>query len=239
LRLLIILPALLLILPASAQEPVRQSRTIRILFLNAPQNAPATAHLHDGSASQQVDLPRMNLSLPYKVPVGPLKLRLLATPVADPKLVPPAAPAAVIPETMGDAYLLCISDPANAIMPVSVAVVDAGKETFRDGQMMWFNLTPHTVGGILGKEKVTLKPHARVLVDAPADEAASYPASIFYMIQGDKRVHPICETRWLHDPRSRHLVFVFTETGRRLPRILSFADYRPPPPPEKKPTETP
>lgn len=230
LRLLILLPVLALILPASAKEKEKKTvptRTVRILFLNAPPDAPRAAHLHDGSSSQQVELPRMNLSATYKVPAGTLTLHLLAAPVNRPDQVPSGAPAAEIPEEFGDAYLLCISDPANPVVPLRVEVVDAGENKFRDGQMLWFNLTPHTVVGTLGDEKLSLKPLGRTLVDAPTAEADSYPATISYMIKGDERVHPICETRWLHDPRSRHLVFVFTEAGRRLPRILGFADFRP------------
>jgi len=232
LRLLILLPALALILPAAAQEPVKKSRMIRILFLNAPQSAPKTAHLHDGSTSQEVELPRMNLSPLYEVPTGPLNLRLLDKSVEDPKQIPDKAPAALIPETIGDAYLLCISDPNNPVLPVRIDVVDAGNEKFRDGMMLWFNLTPHSIGGMLGKEKIQIKPHARVLVNAPVDKEDSYPVILLYMIKGDEKIYPICETRWMHDPRSRQLVFVFSEADRRLPRIRGFADFRPPPPAE-------
>jgi len=230
------LPALLLMLPLSAQEESKQTRTIRILFLNAPDDAPSTVHLHDGITSQEVELPRMNLSALYQVPAGPLKLRLLAAPVEDPKLVPPEAPTILIQETIGDAYLLCFSDPDNSVVPVRVKVVDAGKEKFRNGQMMWFNLTPHAIGGKLGDKKLRLKPYGREIVDAPAlGEEGSYPAIISYMIKGDERVHPICETRWMHDMSYRHLVFVFTETDQRLPRIMGFSDFRPPPPPKPNP----
>ena len=231
-KLLILLMASLVVLPADAQESANKFRTVRILFINAPQTAPKTAHLHDGKSSQVVELPRMNLSAIYKVPAGPLNLRLLDKVIEDPKQIPANAPMALIPETMGDAYLFCISDPANASVPLRMVAVDAGKEKFRDGQMMWFNLTPHAIGGILGKEKLKLQPNGMVLVDAPVNGPDSYPAVISYIIKGDERVHPICETRWLHDPKTRQLVFVFTETGRRLPRILGFADYGPPPPTE-------
>jgi hypothetical protein len=238
LRLLVILPALALILPLSAQEKAKQTRTVRFLFLNAPQNAPYKVHLHDGLTSQEVELPRMNLSPIYDVPSGPLKLRLLAAPVEDPKLVPPEAPGILIPETIGDAYLLCFSDPANPVLPVQIKVVDAGKGNFRDGQMMWFNLTPYAIGGKLGDKRLILKPHGRELVDAPdLGEEGCYSAVISFMITGDNRVHPICETRWMHDMSCRHLVFVFIEPDRRLPRITGFSDFRPPPPPNPKPEE--
>ncbi|HEX5790058.1 MAG TPA: hypothetical protein VFY13_02845 [Luteolibacter sp.] len=236
-HLLFFLLACLLILPASAEEEAVPTRTIRILFLNAPQNAPTTAHLHDGTASREVQLPSMNLSPIYEVPAGLLNLRLLAQAVEDPKQIPDKAPAALIPETMGDAYLLCISDPDNPIVPVRVEVVDAGKNTFRDGQMIWCNLTPFEITGTLGNEKLKITPQERVIMNAPLDESGSYLVSISYTIQGNEQVHPISETRWMHDPNTRQLVFVFTEAGRRLPRIQSFADFRPQS--EKKPADKP
>ncbi len=229
-RLLAVLMVSTLAVPVASGQPAGGTRTVRILFLNAPPGAPHTAHLHDGSTCREVELPRMNLSAVYELPGGPLQVRLLATPVADPKQIPVGTPAAAIPESIGDAYLLCFSDPANPVMPVRIDVVDAGKEKFSDGMMLWFNLTPHAIGGMLGKEKVRLKPQERALVKAPIDEQDSYPVIILHMIKGDDQIYPICETRWVHDPRSRQLVFVFAEPGRRLPRVVGVPDYRTPPP---------
>jgi hypothetical protein len=228
--LVIIMTAFLLssfIATAFAQQKPKETRTVRLLYLNAPSDAPRTLHLHDGSTSQEVQLPRMNLSPIYEVPAGSLKLRLLLTPVETPELIPTNAPAVMIPETIGDAYLLCFSDPANPVVPLQVKVVDAGKDKFNNGQSQWFNLTQHTVAGKLGDKKVMLKPQARAIVDAPVRGDESYPVSISYMIKGDDRIHPICQTRWMNDMSSRHLVFVFTEPDRKLPRILGFADFRP------------
>lgn len=228
------IPALLsvfsLLLSAASGEPARGTRAIRILFLNASNQAPRTAHLFDGRSSHEVELSRMNLSPVYKLPGGALQLHLLAQSVTNSKQIPAKAPAALIPETMGDAYLLCLADPENPILPLRIDVVDAGKEKFRDGMMMWFNLTPHSVAGKVGTEKVQLRPDSRVLVKPPTDEADSYPVIMLHMIRGDDQVYPICETRWMHDPKSRQLVFVYEEAGKRLPRIQGFPDFRPPPP---------
>jgi len=236
-RLRTLFPALLLLLPSSAREETTQTRTIRLLFHNAPGNAPRAVHLHDGKTSQEVQLPRMNLSPIYRIPGGALKLRMLAAPVGDPESIPQEAPAIFIPETIGDAYLLCFFDPDIPVVPVRVRVVDAGEEKFRNGQMLWINLTPHAVGGTLGDKKLTLNPNGRQIVDAPGDGEESYPVVISYMMDGDNRVYPICQTRWIQDMRSRHLVFVFTEPDRRLPRIRGVPDFRPPPPPDRKPAE--
>ena len=46
--------------------------------------------------------------------------------------------------------------------------------------------------------------------------------------------YPLCETKWLHDTRSRTLFFVVSQPGSRTPRVLGFPDYRDAP--EKKET---
>jgi len=235
-RLLIFLPVLLLLLPLSAQEEAGQTRTIRILFLNAPDNAPRTVHLYDGQRSQEVQLPRMNLSPIYQVPAGPLKLRMVATAVEDPELLPAEAPSVEISESIGDAYLFCVSDPANPVVPVRMNVLDAGKEKFRNGQMLWSNLTTHEISGVMGDAELALPPLGTAIVDAPTSESGSYPVDLSYKTKDDQGPKPLCQTRWMHDARSRHLVLVFDEPDRRLPRILGFPDFRPPP---KVPAETP
>lgn len=219
---------LILTLAGAAQEGGGEPRTVRFLFLNAPAGAPAALHLFDGRASREVELPRMNLSDPYPVPAGPLRLRLLGKPAASPEEVPAKAPSIVLPAEVIDAYLLVSSDPSNTVAPVRVQVVDARQGGFRNGQILWFNLTPHEVAGRIGVGKVALKPRSSVVSDAPAQGRESYPVVLSYKPAGDDRIHPICETSWLHDPRSRKLAFVFEEPGRRAPRVLAFVDHRPP-----------
>jgi hypothetical protein len=164
------------------------------------------------------------------LPAGSLTLRLLAEPVEKPELIPVDAPTVLIPETIGDAYLLCSPDPANPVVPVQMRVVDAGEEKFRVGQMLWFNQTSHEIGGKLGDKEVLIKPMESAIVDSPTSDSNSYAVIISYRIKDGEDFLPITETRWMHDPRSRQLVFIFNEEGKRLPRIQSFTDFPVPPP---------
>lgn len=218
---------LILVVIASAtfgKEP--QTRTCRILFLDGPDNAPSTLHLFDGARSQEVELPRMNLSPVYELPPGNLTLSLLTAPPADPTKLPPGAPSAKVPETFIDFYLLVSSDPSNKVAPVSMQVINAGMDRLRAGQMLWFNLTEHQVGGVLGSEKLAMQPKSTVTIDPPVSGAKDYPVNLAYRIQGKEHLYPICETKWLHDPRSRSLAFIFNKPGVRTPRVLVFADFR-------------
>lgn len=205
-----------------------KERTCRILFLERPSDAPATLHLFDGKASREVDLPGMNLSRVYDLPPGKISLALLPTPLSNPEELPPGAPSAPVPEAAADIYLLVMSDPANKVAPVSLQVVDAGAAKLRRGRTLWFNLTPLTIGGRLGSETIILKPASRTVMDAPRSDAGDYPVSLAYRMEGKEHLYPICETRWLHDPRGRNLGFVIARPGSRTPRVLVFPDFREP-----------
>ena len=111
-----------LLLPAAAFAAKAPEHTCRILFLDGPDDAPAILQLFDGAKCREVDLPRMNFSKVYQLPGGPLKLRLLPDPPADPANVPPEAPGVTVAEGIADFYLLVTSDPANPIAPVRMQV---------------------------------------------------------------------------------------------------------------------
>lgn len=210
-----------------AQEAAKQ-RTCRILYLDRPSTAPETMHLFDGSASREVDLPGMNLSKVYPLPPGKISLALLSAPLANPEELPPGAPSTSVPESATDIYLLVISDPSNKVAPVCLQVVDASAAKLSRGKTLWFNLTEYTVGGTLGIEKLVIKPMSRAVADAPRKEAGDYPVSLAYRMEGNEHLYPICETRWLHDPRGRNLGFVIARPGSRTPRVLVFPDFREP-----------
>lgn len=223
-RCFILLLALCFFTTAHAEKtPVR---TCRILFLNGPDSAPDTLHLFDGTRSQEVDLPRMNLSKIYELPSGPLTLRLLGKPIADPKDLPPNAPSAIVAETMLDLYLLVTSDPANTTAPVRVQVISANADQLKAGQMLWFNLTEHDIGGTVGSQKLVLRAQSRQVMEAPARQSEGYAVNLNYRRAGNDSLYPLCETQWQHDPRSRSLAFVMVEAAARTPRILVFPDYR-------------
>ena len=92
--------------------------------------------------------------------------------------------------------------------------------------MLWFNLTDKAVAGKIGGHRITLKPGSREVVKEPRSGKGDYPVEVYFLIKGDDYIHPLCETQWRHDPRSRALVFVMPDKSRRAPRIFSFSDYR-------------
>ncbi len=209
----------------SAQEKVTK-RNCRILFLNPPADAPAKLQLYDGTTCQEVDMPEMNFSKLYTVAGGNLTLRFLRAPVVKPEEVPAGVPMSNVSENVTDCYLVVSGDPSNPVIPIRFQVIDAGEQKFRKGQMMWYNLTDQAVGGQVGKQKLAMKSQSRVVLDPPAKTSEAYDVNIAYRIPDDELLHPICQTQWIHDARSRMVVFVYGPGGRSTPQIAGFTDFR-------------
>lgn len=202
------------------------SRTFRILFLAAPEKAPETLHLFDGTGSREVELPRLNFSPVYQLPSEARAVHLLPAAPASPEEIPPGTPMSAIPESVTDFYLLVSSDPANTITPVKMQVIDANPDKFRKGQMLWFNLTANRVGGRVGGRELDLSANSRTITDSPAARSEDYLVNIAYRMPGNERLYPLCETKWRHDPLARTVLFILPQQGNRTPRILGIPDRR-------------
>jgi hypothetical protein len=217
---------LLCLLPSLVFGQSKGARTCRILFLNAADDAPETLQLFDGRASQEVELPRMNLSPLYQLPAGPLVIRMLHSAPATPEEIDPAAPKVAVAEGVTDFYLLVSSDPSNPVVPVKLQVIDADASKFRKGQMLWFNLTPNRIGGRVGTENLAMAGNSKTILSAPASKNEDYSVNLSFRMPGKDQLYPLCETKWLHDTRSRTVLFVVAQEGVRTPRVLGFPDFR-------------
>jgi hypothetical protein len=207
----------------SAQE---RDRTCRILFPNGPDQTAGKYYLYDGKNSQQVTLPRLSLSAVHKLRPGDIRMHLLSSPVTKPEEVPPGAPEVTVTADITDIYLLVSSDSDNKILPLRMRVVNANYDKIRLGEMLWFNLTQKRVAGKIGTSSLQLRENSSAVVKQPATSPGDYPVEIYFRVAGDERTHPLIESQWYHDPRSRFIVFVFDEGRRRAPRVMSFSDFR-------------
>lgn len=226
-----LLLALLFLSPAAGAAE-KSNRTCRILFLNAPDDAPEKLHLFDGLSSQEVELTRMGFSPVYQIRAGDITLALLPkapeppAQAGSPPVIPPEAPKAVIPAATTDFYLLVSSDPSNKIAPVKLQVINANVGNFPRGHMLWYNLTDSKVGGIIGSGKLLIAPNSSTMLPPPAAKMEDYHVNIQFIPPGKDSPEPLCETNWTHDPRSRGVFFILKPSGSLIPRILGFPDFR-------------
>ena len=217
---------IVLLIAAHTISSANATRSCRIVYLNAPDNAPEKLHLFDGKSSQEIELPQINFSPVYRLPGSDLVLKMLPAPEADPKKVSPDAPSVAVPEAVTDFYLLVSSDPANAVAPVKLEVIDATK--FIKGQMLWFNLTANRIDGQIGAEKLALPGNAQAILNPPAVKNEDYNVNISFATPGSDLLQPFCETKWRHEPQARNVFFVVTNEGARAPRVMGLRDQREP-----------
>jgi hypothetical protein len=213
-------------LMVSAQ--VKSPRSCRIIFLKAPQNAPETLQLFDGVTSQEVELPAMNFSPVYEIAAAAKSLRLLSKAPAKPEDISSTAPEVKIAEDVTDFYLFVASDPANSEVPVRFSLIRADQGSFRNGQMLWFNLSDKMVGGQLGSQRLSIAPNARSVIDAPSAQNGDFKVALGFYMPDDKRLYPLTEAKWQFDPTVRKVYFIVNEPGVRAPRVMGFPDRREP-----------
>ena len=204
----------------------KSTRSCRIIFLEAPDNAPEKVFLSDGASVREVELPRMNLSDVYPLAEGDITLRMFSQKITDVAAVPTASPSATISAEVKDFYLLITVDPTNKITPLKMSVINANVENFKKGQMLWFNLTTNKVGGRVGERDLAMDANSRTILDAPSKTKGDYNVNLSFRIPGDERLFPLCETKWQFDDRTRNIYFIVPVAGSRSPRVLGFPDYR-------------
>lgn len=204
-----------------------KSRTCRLVFPERPQAAPKTAYLFDGTKSQSVTLPSMNLSEVIELPDGELTIAMIASPISDPELLPPKAPLLKIPELVTDFYVVITSDPENKVLPVKLNIVDAGAGKLKPGEILWFNFTAHRIAAKLGTADMVVDPGGRAIAKDPVPASGYYVAKFAFQAEGKGAYAPITEQSWWHDSKSRHLGFMY-ESGGKLPKIYFFRDFRDP-----------
>jgi hypothetical protein len=202
----------------------KDARTCRIVFLNAPDDAPAKLHLFDGKKSREVELPNFNFSPVYPLPSGGLILRLLPAEVSDPAQVSTDAPSLAVPETVTDFFIIVSSDPENKIAPVKMEILDATK--LGKGRLLWSNLSPNTFDGQIGSEKLELAANSTLILEPPASKNEDYAVSVSFRMPDDERPRPLVDTKWRQASDGRTVVFVIQKEGARIPRIMGLQDLR-------------
>lgn len=202
-------------------------RSCRLVFPERPEGAPKIAYLFDGSKSQSVSLPSMNLSEVIELPSGDLAIAMLTSAISDPELLPPQAPVLKIPEGVMEFYIIITPDPENKVLPIKMNLVDTGGGKLKPGETLWYNFTGHRIVAKLGSAKMTVDPQGRTISKDPVPASGYYVAQFAYQADGKGEFAPITEQSWWHDSKSRHLGFMYN-SGGKLPKIYFFRDFRDP-----------
>jgi len=210
----------------AADTPGSSSRTCRLIYMQAPLDAPEKVVLVVGKETTEVDLPRLSISnARAKLPVGPVRVYAAAKAPTKAEPLPPETPFVDIPESMGDALVVLLPNGQPGPLSFIMLPVEFNKARAPAGSLMWFNLSDRIIYSRSGDSIVTINPKATAL-EMPRG-AFNEPYYVYVdasPIPPDVENVPIYRGYSMKEPRSRYLLFVVPDPTRIVPRILSIPD---------------
>lgn len=151
-------------LASAADTPGSSTRTCRMLYFQAPFDAPEKVVLVVGKESTDFDLPRLTISAARaKLPSGVVRVyaALKAPTKAEP--LPENTPFTDIPEAMSDALIVLLPTGQPGPLSFIMLPVEFHKNRAPEGAVVWFNLSDRIIYAKLGNATVTVNPKGSAL----------------------------------------------------------------------------
>lgn len=217
------------------------ARDVRLLRIEAPEDAPALVFAVRGETAFEIDTPRLSPSR-RRLQVGAEAARLhlaLERPTRE-RPLPADAPAVDLPP--GEEDLLVILFPREGSGPLAVqglpVAVPSGPG--RAGALLWLNLSPRVVLVNLGSGATPVPPGQGRLILPPVPPGKPHPVLIdLGPARAGEESQPMVRATWLRRDAGRQFLFVLPDAERDVPRIVSVPDLDEPapaaPPPPKAP----
>ena len=204
-----------------------QNRTLRVVFLDRPADAPKSLYLFDGKKSQLIELPKLNLSKIYHIDNASTSLSLTSAKIHSKKSLPSGSPTSQIPAAAKELYLVITSHPENTTNPMKLHLVGTGAQPLQQGEMLFYNLFKRTIEGNIQNHKVQLAPNQQQRIHQAAKTKGSISVQLSFLYrQGKKR--SICNTQWSYTPTQRSIGIIYDTPGKLTPTVQNFLDYRAP-----------
>lgn len=225
-KFLVLLVSGLAALAGAADTPGSSSRSCRLLYVQAPFDAPDKVVLVVGKDSTDVDLPRLCISnARAKLPAGPARVYAATKAPTKEEPLPPNTPFVDIPETMGDALIVLLPTGQPGPLSFIMLPVEFNKTRAPEGAVIWFNLSDRIIYAKLGNAGVTVNPKgtASCMPTVGIDE----PYVVYVdasPVPPETETVPVIRGSWVKEARMRNLLFVVPDSSRTVPRILSIPD---------------
>lgn len=207
------------------------ARSARLLYVEAPEDAPAALHLVVGKDVTRLDLPRLAISSgTAELPPGATRIHLADRAPTRREPLPADAPHVDLPP--GERDILLVLMPAGRPGPLGfkVQAIDFSPARLPEGSVLWMNLSRRTLDARLGSSQARVAPgQSRVMV-SPGSGGSTYPVFVdLAPAAGEAEAQPLLRATWMRDPGRRQLLFVLDDPDRALPRIVSVPHRTPPP----------
>ncbi len=224
-----VLIPLILLLPSLA------ARDVRLLRIEAPEDAPSLVFAVRGESVAEIDTPRLSPSR-RRLAVGAETVRLYLAWERPTKEKPLPADAPAIDLPAGEEDLLVILYPRAGAGPLAVQGLPVAipRDPARAGALLWLNLTSRVVSVNLGSGPTLVPSGQGRLVVPPAAPGKPYPVLIdLGPAKPGEEPQPMVRATWIRRDAGRQFLFVLPDAERDSPRIVSVPDLDDGPPPAK------
>lgn len=210
----------------AADAPGSSSRTCRLLYVQAPFDAPEKVVLVVGKDTTDVDLPRLCISnARAKLPAGPARVYAATKAPTKEEPLPPNTPFVDIPETMGDALIVLLPTGQPGPLSFIMLPVEFNKARAPEGSVIWFNLSDRIIYAKLGNAGVTVNPKGSALSMPTVGIDEPYVVYVDASpVPPETETVPVVRGSWVKEARMRNLLFIVPDPSRTVPRILSIPD---------------
>jgi len=216
---------------AAAQE-ASSARSLRLLYVQAPDDAPAAIVLVVGKEAKEIDLPRLSVSTTrLSLPAGPVRVYAATKAPTKAEPLPADAPSVDIPEGMSDPLLVLLPSGGAGPLAFQMLPVEFARSKAPEGAVLWFNLSPRTIFAKLGSGQAVVAPRQTGIVVPPGK-----PGDVYHVLvdvgpdQGETENVPLMRSSWVKEAGQRHLLFVVPDPSRKVPRIVAVPERMEPEP---------
>jgi len=224
------LSALALLLAAAlvgaADGATSASRSCRLLYIQAPFDAPEKVVLVVGKEATDVDLPRLSISSARaKLPSGAVRVYAATKAPTKAEPLPENSPYVDIPETMSDALIVMLPTGQPGPLSFIMLPVEFHKNRAPEGAVLWFNLSDRIIYAKLGNANVTVNPKGSALSMPTVGLDEPYVVYVDASpVPPETETVPVVRGSWVKEARVRNLLFVVPDPSRTVPRIMSIPD---------------
>jgi hypothetical protein len=219
-----------LVAVVSAQEG--SARSLRLLYVQAPDDAPASLFLVAGKEIKEVDLPRLSISTKrLALTTGTVRVYAASKAPTKDEPLPANAPFVDIPDGMNDPLVVLLPTGEAGPLAFRMLPVEFSRTKAPEGAVLWFNLSGRTLYSKLGTAQAIVAPRQTAIQLPPGK-----PGDVYHVLvdvapeQGEEESVPLMRSSWVKEPGQRHLLFIVPDPDRKVPRIVAVPERMEPEP---------
>ncbi len=212
------------------------NRSLRLLYIQAPEDCPNSLFLVSGKEMKEIDLPRLSISTKrFPLPSGNVRVSVGDKAPTKAQPLPEDAPFVDIPEAMTDVLVILLPNGQKGNLAFRMLPVEFSRTRAPEGAVVWFNLSPRTLHAKLGSAQGVVEPRQSLIMNPSGRLGEVYPVIVDVSpLNGETENVPLMRSNWVKENNQRHLLFIVPDENRTVPRIMVVPDHMEPvaPPPE-------